>query len=71
MPGPCIFASWIQKSQVKLHKEIKTSPGALMQAIRPCLDGLVIAVRRRMHLMRKRAELFSHIRQLTDFSNTL
>ena len=37
----CILDS---KGQVKFHKDIKTSPDALMQAIRPYLDGLVIAV---------------------------
>jgi hypothetical protein len=37
----CILDS---KGQVKLHKNLKTSPDALMKAIKPYLDGLVIAV---------------------------
>ncbi len=37
----CVLDS---KSRVKLHKDIKTSPDALMKAINPYLDGLVIAV---------------------------
>ena len=37
----CILDS---KSNVKFHKDLKTSPEALKQAIKPYLDGLVIAV---------------------------
>ena len=37
----CILDS---KSQVKFHKNVKTSPEALMQALRPYLDNLVVAV---------------------------
>ena len=37
----CILNS---KGRVKFHKNIKTSPDALMKAIKPYLDGLVIAV---------------------------
>lgn len=37
----CILDS---KSKVRLHKDIKTSPDALMKAIEPYRDGLVIAV---------------------------
>ncbi|NOX32371.1 MAG: hypothetical protein GXP56_01350 [Deltaproteobacteria bacterium] len=36
----CILDS---KSQVKFHKNIKTSPDALMKAIKPYLDDLVVA----------------------------
>jgi len=37
----CILDS---KGQVKFHKDIKTSPDALMQAIKPFLGDLVVAV---------------------------
>ena len=30
--------------QVKLHKNIKTEPDALMKAIKPYLDDLIVAV---------------------------
>ncbi|MCD4740857.1 MAG: hypothetical protein K8R67_00030 [Desulfobacteraceae bacterium] len=37
----CILDS---KGNVKFHKDLKTSPEALKQAIKPYLEGLVIAV---------------------------